>query len=84
MSTNAAALEALALPCDHVELRYFALVQIRYASPSNSAKTAVSRRGYLAVGKHAVYLVKKDLSGLINNGQIYYAHLEAVVDMSSS
>ena len=63
MSTDPALLHALATLTQN-ELRYFELSQLKFVQ----AGAARSRRAYLAVGKHGIFLVKKDCSKLIKGG----------------
>ncbi|CAD7936054.1 unnamed protein product [Amoebophrya sp. A120] len=75
MATDVAILSALAQVTDQ-ELRYFELVTLRFGGKQ--------RKVYLCIGRHAFFLVKKDVSALIQGGELFYAYLEAVVVDSNS
>ncbi|CAD7922141.1 unnamed protein product, partial [Amoebophrya sp. A25] len=85
MTENAAALASLSQICG-AELRLAELVYIRFYAQHPTSRSAalqqVTRRCYLGIGKHALYLVKRDLSDMIPGGQIYFAHIEQLVEDS--
>ncbi|CAD7955217.1 unnamed protein product [Amoebophrya sp. A25] len=70
MSTDVAVLSALAQVTGQ-ELRYFEMVTLRFGGKR--------RRVYLCIGKHAFFLVKRDVSAVIQGGELFYAYLDMVV-----
>ncbi|CAD7941398.1 unnamed protein product [Amoebophrya sp. A120] len=80
MTTNSAALASLSHVCG-VELRFAELVQLKYVTVNEQKKNAsIKKKCYLGVGKHALHLIRKDLSAVLPGGQLYYAHLEQVIE----
>eukprot|EP00746_Dinoflagellata_sp_MGD_P147567 gnl/MRDRNA2_/MRDRNA2_79911_c0_seq1.p1 gnl/MRDRNA2_/MRDRNA2_79911_c0~~gnl/MRDRNA2_/MRDRNA2_79911_c0_seq1.p1 ORF type:complete len:851 (+),score=130.75 gnl/MRDRNA2_/MRDRNA2_79911_c0_seq1:184-2736(+) len=58
------------------ELTYFELVQLKVSGRI--------RRCYLCVGKDALYLVHKDLKGLLDGGELHYRVIERLVEDTRS
>lgn len=78
MSTDRSALAALQSKTK-ASLRYFELVELRFSGDSLVC--------YLCVGQHALYVVRRNLCGMFpdaEGGQIFYAHMERVVEDSAS
>mmetsp|Transcript_112531 Transcript_112531/g.257752 ORF Transcript_112531/g.257752 Transcript_112531/m.257752 type:complete len:870 (+) Transcript_112531:173-2782(+) len=71
MSNDRAALMAVGLRCN-AELRFFEMVRIRFLGHERTV--------YLGVGKHAIYLLRRDISKTIKGGEIYYAHIDKVIE----
>ncbi len=70
MSTDTAFLSALAEVTGQ-ELRYFELCSLLIVGKQ--------RTFFLCIGKHALYFVKKDLSGVAKGGELFFAHVDSVV-----
>ncbi|CAK9002607.1 unnamed protein product [Durusdinium trenchii] len=78
MSADPAALQALAVRTK-VHLRYFELVKFTAAGHNVTC--------FLAVGKHALFLVRRNLGGLYPNdkgGEIYFAFISSMVEDSDN
>mmetsp|Transcript_15049 Transcript_15049/g.33123 ORF Transcript_15049/g.33123 Transcript_15049/m.33123 type:complete len:869 (+) Transcript_15049:146-2752(+) len=78
MSTDRKALAALSKSAGS-ELRYFELVALRFSGESQDV--------FLCIGKHALYLLRRNLGGLYpdaEGGEIYYAHVKELVEDSQS
>ena len=79
MSSNAALLSALSRTCD-AELRYCELLQMNTV-PTISSATKVSRkRLYFCLGRHAIHMIKRDLSGVCQpDSPVFFAHIEKII-----
>jgi len=78
------------MSCDHLacsalskvtrmDLRYFELVLLRFSGQTQKC--------FLCVGKHALYIVRRNLSEMWpseDGGQIYFAHIERLVEDTQS
>lgn len=76
MSADRVALQALATRTK-AELRYFELVTVHIAGNAQQC--------FLCVGLHAIYMVRRNLSALYPTkvaGEIFYAHIDKVVEDS--
>ncbi|CEM06759.1 unnamed protein product [Vitrella brassicaformis CCMP3155] len=73
--TDLAILAPLALKTKS-ELRYFDLVTLKFMGRS--------KKVYMCVGKHAVFFLQRNMSKLIRGGQLFFAHVEKLVEDTNS
>eukprot|EP00922_Rhytidocystis_sp_ex-Travisia-forbesii_P003954 GHVS01005728.1.p1 GENE.GHVS01005728.1~~GHVS01005728.1.p1 ORF type:complete len:692 (+),score=87.99 GHVS01005728.1:112-2076(+) len=69
--TEPAFLDGLKCKCGS-EIRYYDLVELSYLGKT--------KKVYLAVGKHAVYFVKRSLSRVLTGGEVYFMHIDKFIE----
>eukprot|EP00921_Rhytidocystis_pertsovi_P023832 GHVQ01038265.1.p2 GENE.GHVQ01038265.1~~GHVQ01038265.1.p2 ORF type:complete len:271 (+),score=18.37 GHVQ01038265.1:1381-2193(+) len=69
--TDTAILETFAKKCG-CDIRYFDLIDLTYLERT--------KKIYLAVGKHALYLVKRGLGRVMTGGELFYVHIDKFIE----
>jgi len=71
MSSDPAILAALSALANH-SLRYFTLTKLKVVGKELKV--------YLCIGKHALFFIKRNLSEILPGGEVFFAHVEKIVE----
>eukprot|EP00922_Rhytidocystis_sp_ex-Travisia-forbesii_P008217 GHVS01012108.1.p1 GENE.GHVS01012108.1~~GHVS01012108.1.p1 ORF type:complete len:147 (-),score=6.87 GHVS01012108.1:380-820(-) len=69
--TDVAVLDALKAKCGN-SIRYYDLIEMTYMERA--------KKVYLAVGKHALYFVKRSLSRVVTGGELYFMYIDKFIE----